>query len=239
MKSIITYCLCCIISISTYSQSTKTDTSKTKLELFPKQHGEKNWKFLLSLDARRSYFDGTKVKINGLRIGTEYKGVHRFGLGFYWLNKNAVFQDITVPVADQDLDSKEVRFNLGYTSLFYERVFLKTRYWEVDFPVHLAGGRVEGFYKDTIGAFKPFTERPFSALIPSTQVKFYPLEWLAIRGSLGYRILFNTGSEVKRTFRTAFYGYGLSVNVLGMYRAVFKKENKKNSTTEQNNQETR
>ena len=239
MKAIITYCLILLFSFHSYSQTSDNDSSKTKLELFPKEHGDKKWKFLLSLDARRSYFDGTKVKINGLRIGTEYKGVHRFGLGFYWLNKNAVFHDITVPVPDQDLESKEVRFNLGYTSLFYERVFLKTRYWEVDFPIHLAGGRVEGFYKDTIGAFKRFTERPFSALIPSTQVKFYPLEWLAIRGSLGYRILFNKGSEVYITFRTAFYGYGLSVNVLGLYRAVFKKEKKKDSTSEEKNQETR
>ena len=219
--------------LATITFSQESDSSSTKkLEYFPKSNGDKTWKFLLSLDARRSYFNGTKIKINGLRIGTEYKGVHRFGLGFYWLNNKVAFNDIIVPREDQDLVDPEVRFNLGYSSIFYERVFIKTKYWEVDFPLHLAGGRVEGFYKDTIGAFKPFTERPFSALIPSTQVKFYPLSWLSIRACLGYRIVFNTGSEVKRTFRTAFYGYGLSVNVLELYKVIFKKEKKENSESE-------
>jgi hypothetical protein len=237
MLKVITYCLILLLSSSSYSQVSDSMKTKQTIKLFPEKDGDQTWKFLFSLDARRSYFNGTKVKINGLRIGTEYRGVHRFGLGFYWLNGSAVFNDITVTKQDQDIVDKEVRFNLGYTSLFYERVLLKTRWWEVDIPLHLAGGRVEGFYKDTIGAFRPFTERPFSALIPSAQVKFYPLAWLSIRGSAGYRIIFNTGSEVKKTFRTAFYGYGLSINVLGLYRAVLKKE--KNITSDHPKEEVR
>lgn len=232
MNKHVTYILFLLLLFPAQSQS--PDTSQTKkIEYFPKKHGDKKWKFLLSLDARRSYFAGTKIKINGLRLGTEFQGVHRFGVGFYWLNKRAVFNDIIVPQLDQDLIDPEVRFNLGYSSLFYERVFLKTRYWEVDLPVHLAGGRIEGFYKDNIGAFKPFTQRPFSALIPSSQVKFYPFTWLAIRGSLGYRLIFNTGSEVKRTFRTVFYGYGLSLNILQLYKVVFKKEKDTNSSKDE------
>ncbi|MFT4599907.1 MAG: hypothetical protein ACI857_000074 [Arenicella sp.] len=203
----------------------QTDSIKTsKIELFPSKYGQKNWRFLIGLDARRSYFASTKIKINGLRLGTVYQGVHRFGFGFYWLNKNISFNDINVASTTQDLLEPEVRFNLGYSSIFYERVFLKTRWWEVDFPIHLGAGRIIGTYKDTLGAFQKFTEEPFSALIPSAQVKFYPFTWLAIRGSGGYRFTMSKVTAVKKTFRNAFYGYGLSINVLGLYRAIFKKE---------------
>ena len=152
----------------------QSDSITQKVELFPSKYGQKKWKVLVGLDARRSFFDGTHIKINGLRLGAEYKGVHRFGFGFYWLNKNIVFDRVVTGVEGQDISEPEVRFNLGYSSIFYERVFIKTRWWEVDFPVHLGGGRIIGTYKDTIGAFQKFTEAPFSAFIPSAQVKFYP-----------------------------------------------------------------
>ncbi|OIQ37673.1 MAG: hypothetical protein BM555_00335 [Crocinitomix sp. MedPE-SWsnd] len=221
MKTIIT-----IIAIigSSISYSQNDSIKQTKVELFPSQHGEKKWKVLIGLDARRSFFAGTKIKINGLRLGAEYKGVHRFGFGFYWLNKNVIFNEAVSNQPTQDLADPEVRFDLGYSSIFYERVFLKTRWWEVDIPIHLGGGEITGRFKDTLGAYQQFTKAPFSALVPSVQVKFYPFTWLAIRTSGGYRFTMSQTNEVKRTFRNAFYGYGLSLNILGLYRAVFKKE---------------
>lgn len=215
-----------LLIIGLQSVAQNDSITNKKVELFPKSYGEKNWKMLIGLDARRSFFNGTKIKINGLRLGAEYRGVHRFGVGFYWLNRKVIFEDVIIDDPNQDLQDPEIRFDLGYSSLFYERVFLKTRWWEVDFPVHLGGGRILGYYKDTIGAFQNFIEAPFIALIPSTQVKFYPLTWLAIRGSVGMRFTMSEIPEVKQTFRTAFYGYGLSINIIGLYKSIFKKEKK-------------
>jgi hypothetical protein len=217
-----------------YSQ----DSSKIKLTYFPKSYGEKKWKPLICLDARRSYFAGNKVKINGLRFGASYKGVHNFGFGFYWLNKKVSFNNITDLSPNQNIENPEVRFNLGYSSIFYERVFIRTSRWEIAFPVHLAGGRILGYYKDTIGTFIPYTERPFSALIPTVQAKFYPISWLAIRTLVGYRIVFNSNQEVKQTFRTAFLGYGLSINPIELYKTLFKK-NKKLKPDSDNTKELR
>jgi hypothetical protein len=220
------------------SSAQDSTISSNKTELFPKEYGDKNWKILIGLDARRSFFAGTKVKINGLKLGAEYKGVHRFGLGFYWLNRNIVFDDIAVGEANQDLNDPEVRFTLGYSSIFYERIFLKTRWWEVAFPIHLGGGSITGTYKDTLGAYPQFVSRPFSALLPSAQVKFYPLTWLAIRVSGGYRLTFNTQPEVKQAFRTVYYGYGLSINPLEFYRAIFKKKKNEKNTHPENEEES-
>lgn len=212
-------------SLPSHAQSDSAQ-AKTKIKLFPADYGIKKWKFVLGLDARRSFFSGLPVKLNGLKIGAEYKGVHRFGIGFYWLNRNAIFTDITIDHADA-ASSPEVHFNLGYTSLFYERVFLKTRRWEIALPIHVGGGSIKGSYRDTTNTLRPLVERSFSALALSTQVKFYPLTWLAIRISGGYRFTFNTTSEVKQAFNRPFYGFGLSINVVELYKKVFKRPERK------------
>ena len=214
------------------------DSTKERIRYFPKSIGEKNWKVLVSLDARRSFYDRTFIKVNGLRLGATFRGVHNFGNGFYWLSKSAVFKDVLDDKPDQDIQNPEIHYSLGYTSIFYERVFIKTRWWEVDFPLNLAVGRITGTYRDTTGVLLPFAERPFSAIIPSGQAKFYPFTWLSIRGSLGYRLVFNTVPEVKETFRTVFFGYGLSINPIELYKTVFKKNNKpKNGSTDKKSDE--
>lgn len=217
--------ICTLIYLTSFSQKDSLSFNGNvhnadKIQLFPKQHGTKKWKFLVGLDARRSYFAGTPVKINGLRVGVEYKGVHRFGLGIYFLNRNVLFSHISVDEPDAAA-APDVQFNLGYTSLFYERVFLKTRWWEVSYPLHIGAGSIRAFYRDTSLTYKPLLENPFSAVLGSAQVKFYPLEWFYIRGAAGYRLTFNTAPEVKQTFNRPFWGIGAGVNILGMYRAIF------------------
>lgn len=215
----------CSLNIASNAHS-QTDSTKDKIKFFPKSIGDKNWKVLVSLDARRSFYDRTFIKVNGLRLGATFKGVHNFGNGFYWLSKSAVFKDVLEDRPDQDIENPEIHYSLGYTSVFYERVFLKTRWWEVDFPINLAVGKITGTYRDTTGQLLPFADRPFSAIIPSGQAKFYPFTWLSIRGSFGYRYVFNTVPEVKETFRTVFFGYGLSINPIELYKSIFKKDKK-------------
>lgn len=207
-------------SFNSYTQSDTITAPVKKVQLFPKEHGDKKWKFLFGFDARRSFLRGNKIKINGLKIGAEFRGVHRFGLGFYWLNRNSVFTDIAVYEPDA-FQPPEVHIDLSYTSIFYERVFLKTRWWEIAFPIHLGAGSIRGEYRDSLSALKPLLRQPFSALLVSTQVKFYPLTWLAIRVSGGYRFNYNTSTLIKEAFNRPFYGFGVSVNIVGLYKAIF------------------
>lgn len=226
------YCLSLFIlfSCSVCAQKSTLPSDSNRVKLFPKEYGDKKWKFLFGFDARRSFLRGDPIKINGVKIGAEYKGVHRFGLGFYWLQRNAIFNDIPVNQPDA-IQPPEVHFDLGYTSLFYERVFLKTRWWEVAFPVHLGGGSIAAQYRDTASAMQPLLKQPFSALLFATQIKFYPVLWLAVRVSGGYRFNFNTSATIKAAFNHPFYGFGLSINVVGLYQAIFptktKREEKK------------
>jgi len=116
---------------------------------------------------------------------------------------------------------------LGYSSLFYERVFIKTRWWEISTPLNLGGGRIISSYNDTIGTFQHHFDKPFSAIIPSVQCKFYPWTWMSLKLSTGMRLTFNTEKEIKQTFNTMFYGFGLGINPIELYRVIFKPINNK------------
>ena len=117
------FCICILLFSLKSNSQTEDPVDTTHIRtLFPQKHGNKKWKFIISLDAKRSFYAGHPVKFNGLRFGAAFNGVHRFGMGIYGLNKNAEFSDIDVQKPDAPEDGA-VKFNVTYSSLFYERVF--------------------------------------------------------------------------------------------------------------------
>lgn len=196
--------------------------------LFPKTHGTKKWKPVIGFDAHRSFFAGTPVKINGFKFGVDYLGTHRFGFGFYGLNKNAVFVDIPVDYPSST-DTSLVKFNVNYAAIFYERVFIKTKRWEIAIPAYLGAGGLEGHVEDTLGIFRRFTASSFSSFSTGTFIKYYLLKWLAPKLGLGYRFMFNTDKPVRKAFNGPYYSFGLSMMVGELYRTfkTFSEKRKK------------
>ena len=183
----------------------------------------KKWKLLLGFDARRSFFSGRPVKINGVRLGAELWGIHRFGLAFYGLSRNLVFKDIAVREPDAT-DTSYLRFDANYAGVFYERVVYATRRWEFALPISFGAGEVRASYTDTTGFYKPLLEKPFSALTPGVTIRFKPLRWLSIGTGLGYRVVFDTDREIKDAFASIYYKYGVSILFGEIYRMLFKKD---------------
>lgn len=215
--------LTCLFLRGTSSYSQELDSSAHKIEWFPKSYGEKQWKFLLGFDARRSFLKTRPVKINGLRIGLKYRGVHRFGLGVYGLSRDLVFTDIPIEAPDAT-DTSRVLFNLSYASVFYERVFYRTPKWELSLHFLLSGGSLTGRYEDSSGVFRQNIDEPFSAFSAGVQAKYYFLPWLAGRISTGYRFLFNTSPELKTAFNAPYYGFGAQILLSELYRSLFRKD---------------
>ena len=182
----------------------------------------KKWKFLLGFDARRSFFAGKPVKIGGLRIGMEYKGIHRFGFGLYQLKKNVIFTDVPVDRPD-GADTSRLKFALEFGTLFYERVVYGNKKWEISVPISLGRGDIKGSYLDTAGIFQPLVLREFSMLAFGISARYKLFSWLALGTGLGYRLLYKTEPEVRKTFQGVYYKYGVYVLFGELYRTVFKK----------------
>jgi len=199
------------------------DTTRT---FFPKNYGTKKWKPVIGFDATRSYYSGAPVKINGLRFGVGYLGVHRFGFGFYGLKKDVVFNDLPVdyPTAKP---GALVKFRVNYAALFYERVFFKSKHWEIAIPAYLGAGHVEGFVQDSLGFYRKYMANSFSSLSTGAAVKFFIWPWLAPRVGIGYRFMFNTEKSIRQAFNTPYFSFGVAIVLGELYKVVRKKEKEK------------
>lgn len=196
----------------------KYDTTR---KFFPSVHGEKKWRPAIGFDAFRSFYSGTPVKFNGLRFGLEFRGVHRFGFGFYGLKRDLVFTDLSVdyPLAT---DTSLVKFNLNYAAFFYERVFYKNRKWEVSIPLYLGGGGLDGYVEGSDGIYYKYLATSFSLVNTGIGLKYYLLKWLAPRVGIGYRFTFNTEKTLRKSFNGAYYAFGVSVIIGELYKTIFK-----------------
>lgn len=220
MKSVYFFIIITLFTcLSGQSQEDSLIKNRYHNVFLPPDLGPKKWKPIIGLDARRSFFRGRPVKINGLRLGVQYRGVHRFGIGFYGLDRNVVFTDLPVNQPGAT-DTSRVVFNAGFGSLFYERVIYKTHKWEFSLPTEFLFGNITGYYEDSTSTFLPLPEVPFSGLAAGLQTKYYILTWLAPRFSIGYRMLFNTTPEVRSSFNRAYYSFGLSIMVGELYQAI-------------------
>lgn len=216
MKKIL-FILSLLLSLKAISE---TDTAQFKF--FPKNYGEKEWRVLFSLDARRSFFNQQKIKLNGLKLGAEYKGVHRFGFGFYSLKDFIYINNVSVDEIDAQNPST-LKTHLSFVSIFYERVFFKTKHWEVAFPAMLGGGSLRAQYQNIYGNYAALDDTPFNVLGTGINAKYYIWGWLIPKASFGYRFVFNSNVPVKNAFQKPYYAYGVSISVGEIYRKVFKK----------------
>ncbi len=207
-----------------YNQPIYSQNQASSRVFFPKEYGTKKWRPIIGFDAYRSFYSGAPVKFNGLRFGVEYKGVHRFGFGFYGLKKDLIFTDLVVE-SPYSTDTSQVKFKLNYSAFFYERVFYKTKRWEISIPIYLGGGGLNGFVEGGDGIFYKYLATSFSLLNTGINAKYYLLTWLAPRVGTGFRFTFNTEKNLRKAFNGPYYTFGVSILVGELYKVIFKKNN--------------
>lgn len=219
-----------IISFTNYSQN-KMDTSVVSGTFFPKYSGEKKWKVFFDLDARRSSYLEQKIKINGIRIGANYKGVNRFGIGLYALKDKINIQGIEVNKLDAAIEP-DVKVTFSITTFFFEKVFFKSKRWEISFPTYLGVGSANSEYKNNFGNYKLLKQEGFSVIGLGVNTNYYILPWLYPRLTLGYRFAFNPDENIAKSFTKPFYAIGVSLNPWGAYQHFksWKKDKKANQS---------
>lgn len=184
---------------------------------------DKKTKLLLGFDSRRSFFADRNIKVFGLRMGAEYKRVHRFGLGFYFQNRPETFKGLPVNEPDAT-DTSLVRFSTGFAALFYERVVFHNRKWEFSVPIYLGSGNLNSEYTDTTGKFTPRQQIPFRTFGIAATGKYYVWPWLALGTGVGYRFVGSKSPRVQEAFQQPFYMLKVQVLFGELYRSIFKKE---------------
>lgn len=203
--------------LNLYSQNKIEETGPPGV-FFPKYSGEKKWKMVFSFDARRSVLHGQQIKINGIRIGANHNGVNRFGLGFYSLKNKINIEGLAEGIPDAHSEPNS-RVTFSFTTFFYEKVFFKSKRWEISLPASHGIGSLNSEYRNNLGNYKKLKKDNFSVMSLGVNTNFYILPWLYPRVMLGYRFAFNADEKIAESFTKPIYAFGISLNPLGAYKA--------------------
>jgi len=206
-----------IISFSNYSQNKAKETTKPRT-FFPQYYGEKKWKFYFHFDARRSILHGDLIKTNGYRIGANYKGVTRFGIGIHSIRNKDKIEITSIPIDKPDALNDTVHVGFTMATFFYERVAYKTNRWEISLPVFLGTGNVNTEYTNINGNKKLLRREGFSVIGFGINTHYYIYSWLSPKLSVGYVHASTPNQKIADSFSKPLYGIGLSINPIGAYQ---------------------
>lgn len=178
----------------------------------------KKWKADFVIDFRKTLVSNTQVTLGGLRLGAEYRRVHRFGIGVYGLGKGVT----TSSLLEVDSAIVESNLNMSYVSLFYERVLFFNPKWEWSATVHQGAGTIKGSYryrdsKEWI-SYESNRVRPFEI---STTGYYHITWWCSVGAGVGYRYMRRTPDEVRDVFSAPVAIGRVRIKLLKLTRSLW------------------
>lgn len=180
----------------------------------------RKWRVDLSADARITMLSNTRTRLGGLRLGLEYRRVHRFGIGLYNVGDGVGVS--TLREISPAIDTATL--TMGYVSAYYERVLLFNRKWEWSVTGHIGRGSVQGDYR-YLGSneTETFDER-FTLLEGSTLLYYHLTYFMSIGAGLGYREVHTDISEISRIYSSPVAVLRLRIRLFKMVGGLFSKD---------------
>lgn len=177
-------------------------------------------KFVFSFDARRSFVASQNARIGGIKIGLEYNGEMRYGLGIYNL-ATPFYRNVLSQDSNGNYVLIHTKFSFGYVSPYAEYVWINHKKWEVSVPIQIGFGSIGLDYADGRGNY---ANVPVMVLEPSINAhyKFFP--WVGVGAGVGYRWTISGDKTVTQTFSSPIYIIKLKVFVGYIYRKIFPKK---------------
>lgn len=197
-------------------------------------------KIVLGLGGHNSLVGGEKVRIGGMRLGLEFRHKWRFGVGLNYLNP-AIFR-----TGGDEINPVFYRIDFAYFNIFGEYIILNNRRWEFSFPLVLGGGATTVSSRASEnGIWVP--DRVVGLTVSQVSaVGYYKIwKWLGIGASMGYRNVTSKDENdpaLSKIVTTAFDGPTWAIKtkiyVGELWRALFKKKDKKKKKDKQKTLDT-
>lgn len=183
--------------------------------------GFKKWRFSLDLDARSTFADGARARLGGLRVGLEFKRIHKFGIGIYSLDQG--LSKSNTELIDESI--RNIHFDFDYLTLFYERVLLFNKKWEWSAAIHFGTGNIEGTYQihnsDETFVIDPIQVKPLEL---STSAYYHFNWWLSGGGGIGYRYMRKTPQELQNDFNGAVYILKVKLRIGKLVKSIWNED---------------
>ncbi|GGF24326.1 hypothetical protein GCM10011383_39940 [Hymenobacter cavernae] len=154
---------------------------------------QRHRRIVAQFDQRFSPLNRKLVGINGFKLGVEWRGRLRAGLGAYLLSGGVPISG-TVPLALPPGTQAELRFR--YVAAYGEYVLIGTPRWELSTPTQFGFGRVFARYRLPDGSQQQSAIDHIWLVEPSLAGHMRVFRWIGVGAGVGYRqMLFLNGSE--------------------------------------------
>lgn len=198
-----------------FGQSTKVRLLDGERELLPYQN---KLKPDFSFDARRTLFQKRWVLVGGLKFGVQYRRIHRFGIGVYFLNTRIFDDDVEFL-----LEANKIEYDFDYSTLYYERVLYFDKKWEVGSTLHLGGGKIKTYYENELNPNErnkgPEINFSVAELVAYGEYNF--LYWLGLSAGAGYRQVFGLEYDLGGDFSSVIFVVNLRLNLIKLASSYF------------------
>ncbi len=200
--------------IAQFGQDSTVQLIAGKRVLFPYQN---KLKPDIRLDAKRTLFQQNWIAIGGLRLGVQYRRVHKLGLGFYFLNTRIFVSDF-----EYNINTDVVEYDFKYNSIYYDRTLFFNKHWDLGASLNLGGGDITARYQpEGTNYYENLDEIPFSVTELSAIGSYNILHWLGIGGSFGYRRIWARSPSVDKSFSSPIFAISLQLRVTKLVRSFF------------------
>ncbi|WP_157530883.1 hypothetical protein [Hymenobacter norwichensis] len=161
-------------------------------------------RFTFQLDIRNSIINHRVVTLPGLKLGIEWRGRIRTGLGVYLLS-NGIPSRQPIPTELPAATAAELR--LRYVAGFGEYVVLGNPRWELTNQLQLGVGKTYAHYDLPDGSVIRSPKRVIWLVEPSIAAQMRVYRWLALGSGLGWRQPVFVNSLTQRELNgPVFYG---------------------------------
>jgi hypothetical protein len=141
-------------------------------------------RFTFQLDIRNSIINHHIVTLPGLKLGLEWRGRIRTGLGVYLLSNGIPSRQ---PVPSELPASTAAELRLRYVAGYGEYVVLGNPRWEIATQLQLGVGKTYAHYDLPGGSVVRSPKRVIWLVEPSIAAQMRVYRWLALGSGLGWR----------------------------------------------------
>lgn len=171
-------------------------TAQVGLRLLrPDSTRERHRRLVAQLDQRFSPLNGKLVGIYGMKVGLEWRGRLRAGLGGYFLSGGVPTRLEAPPGLPAGTDS-ELRFR--YVTAYGEYVLVGTPRWEVSTPTQFGFGTVFSSYRTPNGNRQQSSIDHIWMVEPSVVGHMRVFRWIGVGAGAGYRQMLFLNEEEER-----------------------------------------
>jgi len=170
------------------------------------QDNLKKYKFNFQFDNRYSNIRNYKITIFGAKMGIQYKNLTRFGVGASFIVSPVdITGTLQVRIKKKLVnENTEEKISFWYFSVYNDWIFYKTKHWECFATEQIGYGKPVYVYQVNNATVRE-EDIPLYVNEISGQVNYKIFSWMGLGAGLGYRNIWNGGSEVKDTFNAPIY----------------------------------